>query len=300
MKIEPKIVVFFIFIGSLFTYLYLKNNWSEKFSPQNQPVLPRISVNTLEKVEFDYNSQKTILEKVGDKFVVAGEARVPADEPIVAEIIGSLNELVMGETASENKDKWSIFEVDEKAIHLRLRSSGVDYEIWIGKHGPDFQSTYLRVGPDPKTYLSPGNVRNVFLKDDYRSKIVLDIKNTQITEFTLNSAKISLKARKEDNQWKDASLGNLLDETKVNNFLNQFSPLKAEDIVLAKEVSNQSFDRPYLSIALKTGNQDSILNIIKSEHPEAYLVQRRADSLIFKVSSQTINALPKSSPDLQK
>ena len=92
-----------------------------------------------------------------------------AENAALEEILDNLKNLTLSEAVSNDKNKWPVFEVDEaKAIHLKFTISGKTSEIWIGKYGSDFTSTYLRLGTDQKTYVTYKNIRNSFLKSDYR------------------------------------------------------------------------------------------------------------------------------------
>ena len=300
MKNQSKrgLAVFIALLTLLAVYLFLRKTDLEKFSPRNREVIPTLGSQQVEKIDFTYNGRQVVIEKRDSGFIIPSQENTAADKEAVDQIINNLSRLTITEEVSFNKEKWATFEVDEKAIHVQIKALGKDYEIWIGKLGPDFQSTYLRVGSDPKTYLTNRNTRNAFLKDDYRDRTIINISPSEITAFELTYQGTTIKAEKESDQWKEKTNDVDLDGTKVNNFLSKFSPLRADDFVLS-DVS-EGFNRPYLTVYLKTNNLESTITVGTKNKEGSHYIRTSLNQNTYTLAPLAVDSFPKTSKDLQE
>lgn len=301
MKFKPSktIIVFALFLFLLAVYFFLKNSSTEKFSVKSRKAFTDITSDKIEKVQIHYSDKDTILEKRDGKFLVVSKEDAPADNQSVTAILADLTNLEIGELISTNKDKWSLFEVDNQAVNVKFTAAGKDYEIWIGKYGPDFQSNYLRVGKDPQTYLTGKNIRNDFTKSELRDLTIASINTLEIEGMELNYQDTSIKVKKDGSGWKSDSKD--VDSEKVNSFLAKFSPLKAGNLLSSKEAKEADFKNPYLTVKLVSDNkQETEITFGGKNKDGDYFTKTSLNGSIFTLSAGNITLFPKSLKDLQK
>lgn len=301
MKFKPSktIIIFALFLFLLAVYFFLKNSSAEKFSVKSRKAFPNVTSDKIEKVQIHYGDKDTILEKRDGKFLVVSLENAPADNQSVAAILADLINLEIGELVSTNNNKWSLFEVDNQAINVKFTAAGKDFEIWIGKYGPDFQSNYLRLGTDPQTYLTGKNIRNDFSKSELRDLTIMSINTLEIEELQLSYQNTVIKVKKDGSGWK--SDGKDVDSEKVNTLLSKFSPLKAGSLLGSKEAKDADFRNPYLTVKLVLNNKQETEVIFGGKNKEGdYFIKTSLNGSIFTLSAGNLTGFPKSFKDLQK
>jgi len=303
MKFKPSkaVTIFALFLILLAAYFFLKNSSSEKFSVKNRKAFPNIIGDKIEKVQIHYSDKDIILEKRDGKFLVTSLENAPADNQSVTDILGDLTNLEIGELISTNKDKWPLFEVDNQAVNVKFTVAGKDYEIWIGKYGPDFQSNYIRVGSEVQTYLIGKNIRNDFLKNELRDLTIVNLNTLEIEEIQLSYQNALIRVKKDGAGWKNENDSKEVNNEKVNTFLSKLSPLKAGNLLSSKEAKGTDFKNPYLTIKLVSSKQQETELVFGGKNKEGdYFVHTNFNGATYTLSSGNLASFPKSIKDLQK
>lgn len=270
------------------TYFFLKSSWLSKFSTKERLALPLFNPEKIEGLAINYNSRETVLEKRGEQFFIAG-GDDPADATLVGEMLTNLSQLTISEEVSRNQDNWSLFELDEKAIHLKLKKAEGEAEIWLGKSSSDFPGLYFRLGSDVKTYLSTQNIRAPFLNEDLRDKTIVRINPEDVTAFTANQSGRPQRFMKEGDRWKMEGAQMNPETTQVNDLLNQFNPFRADNLL--KSETNINFQNPRLEMKFETKSGEKTVKIsiqkIDGHHP----VMTDTGSGIFLITTSRLDEL---------
>ena len=303
MKFKPSrgVTIFALFLLLLAAYFFLNNSSSEKFSVKNRKAFPNVTVEKVEKIQIHYGDKDTILEKRDGKFLVVSLENAPADNQSVTAILGYITNMEIGELISTNKDKWPLFEVDGKAVNIKFTAALKDYEIWIGKYGADFQSNYVRIGSEAQTYLIGKNIRNDFLKSEWRDLTIVNLNTLEVEEIQLSYQNALIKVKKDGTGWKNENDSKEVDTEKVNTFLSKFSPLKAGNLLGLKEAKEANFKNPYLTIKLISNNKQETELTLGGKNKEGdYFIATSLNGTIYTLSSGNLTGFPKNIKDLQK
>lgn len=100
----------------------------------------------------------------------------PADTAQVGRFIRALAGFEPETVISTNPDRYPRYGLDSTARILTVtRTGGRSHELLLGKNGPDYQSTYVRLDDDPRVYLAQGRLTVPTDPMNWRDKTVLDI-----------------------------------------------------------------------------------------------------------------------------
>ncbi len=200
-----------------------------------------------------------------------------------------------GEVVSTKQEKYAVFEVaDTQALYIRVKDKKgkVLGELYIGKTGPDFSSTYVRAKGRDEVILTDGFLKSYFYTDfnRWRNRKIISFKPSTAVKFALYKENgDSLVITKTDTGWVFAD-GGKADSIKVNETLRYLGNLRALGFgdTLSPEVTGLQ-NPPYTVRA--TLNDGSVYTLYignKIEKPERYVVMTEGDNTVYLVSTYGI------------
>lgn len=300
-KLNSTYVLLVIFLVLLGISYFVKDHSfrNAELGEDKKIISPAITVQDIDKVEVIQNGTTTVLEHQGDIWKVASQNNFEADQDAVKSLVEeslNLNKYII---ASENKEKSEIFEVnEEKGVNIKLYSKGEEKgNFYVGKAGPDFDSTYVRLANEEIVYLSKGYVRYYFDKDDWRDLTIYDFESTDISKIALKYRNISenIFIEKKDDKWqmtqpeiKEA------DKDKTELILNTLAHLKAKDVEYAKTHKEAGFATAPLVIRLEQtdGGRKNLLIGGKIDE-DKYYAKKEEDDTIYIINKSTVDGLMK-------
>lgn len=160
--------LFLVSVSGLVLYL-LEDPFQDQFVSKKVPVF-NFKPDTIKKIEIEYLVDGLRLIREGEGWMISpmdsvlrqkiGEEKAPTEEKFAADAkkIGHLLDvfsgLDRGEAVSVNPENHGRFQVTQMGLHVRLFDEAKKIgEIVLGKQGPNFQSTYIRLGEEPQVYL---------------------------------------------------------------------------------------------------------------------------------------------------
>jgi hypothetical protein len=289
-------------------------DWQEKSSkPKN--ILAEIMVDQVSRIDINYRGTETTIEKMGDKWLVAGTKDFYLKDELVNTVQTALNESVKAEVevVSTNKDKKDEFSTtDETGARVKLmQGETVIKELLIGKTGPDFTSTYVSLDDIDETYAVKANLNNAFWRSDWYNREIFNNDSEKIDKIRFQYPTREFTVEKGEDGW-SGTLPYIfsVDEDKLRGAINVMSNLQA------REIPPQSFEgtglEKNLIIVQATGEDvDNVLmvgeakaNDVEDEEEGAeentlYYVKRGDSDNIYLITKDQRDELDKQIGDLR-
>lgn len=279
-------------------YLGLKNSEELNRRPTSQKAFREFSADRVSKIEITNKGKKTILERQGENFLVTSNGSFAADKNAIADIINNIKNLNLDELVSTNVNNHDVFEVNEKGINLK--TGGHEVEFWIGRMGPDFQSTYVRRGREALTYLTRKNIASVFSKSDYRDLTILKIETNEVTSLTLDYGIQKIKLEKEGGKWLNTVNKKELKEEVVDSVLRKLADLKGTDVFKEESAREAVFSSPYLKLTIKSQDKETELTVGNKNEEGHYFTKTNLNKNVYLLPSYAAESLPREAEKMER
>lgn len=258
----------------------------------------------VDKIEVINSGKTQELSKTGGQWLVSSAGNAKADQTAVSEFLENIKEMTKKEIASANPDKARNFEVsEEKGVQIKLyKGENQLADFFVGKAGPDFNSTYVRAANEDNVYATEGYVRMYFDKSDFRDLIILNFDKEKVSEMVIEkSGSDSVILQKKDGAWKAEWYDKFeMDEDKVNSLLSSLSKLKAKDIITDKDAAAAGLENVKDRVVIKfEDGSDEALNI-GSKSDGDYYIKRSAADTIYTLAESRIGEMLKGKDDFSK
>lgn len=168
-------------------------------------VFPALDPSAVTKLHLTGGGRTTELERRGDRWVVANEDGVPADEYFIKAALDSLVRLAPGTVVAENPDRHQAYDVaGDRAMQVTVFGPGDSNlgQFVCGRTMPDGRGFYLRYpSTSDLVMLTAPNLREAFVRSGnirgaWREKTIFKDDPRRIRGFTLtgrNGAKIEIE-----------------------------------------------------------------------------------------------------------
>ncbi len=208
-----------------------------------------------------------LVKEQGRWLVVDGFLR-PAKEEKVENLLKELATL-HGEPRAKGKKYFSRFKLNPKeALKLTLKKDGQTLvTLWVGKRGPQWESSFVRLGEGDEIYLVPLNLLAKFeiwadnptapSAKAFVDRKVLDLKAQDLKYLAYQDHQAwTLRREGEDFLFSAGKKEKKLSEDQVSTFLKKVFPLFAEELVPPEEFSTS---QGRLRYETKTGLSGELL-----------------------------------------
>ena len=150
-----------------------------------------------------------------------------ADSNAVVRLLDSLSELKLNTVVSTSPDRHGNYGVDQpSARYLTLGWADEEELLLVAEQGPDFSSSYVRLGETPAVYSSsrialPANA------DLFRDKTLINLTPYTVRAVDISAPDFAYRAESGPEGWALAD-GTPLDSVSVSSWLRRFSPLRMD------------------------------------------------------------------------
>ncbi len=233
------------------------------------------------------------LLKEGEHWVIISDFRKPAKEGTVQEFLETFADL-SGEERAQGQKYFSRFGVDEKnGLHIVFEKDGeVLSHFIVGKRGPWWESSFVRLEGGKKIYLVPVNLLakleiwdespSLPKEEAFLDLEVLALPLEEIKELSFKAPNISWSLHLEGENYifeKDSQKKKLSSE-EGKNFLRRLFPLLAEGIVPPDQFQKPSATLNYL---LRTGQKGQLFFQCQKEN-----CLLKKGEFVFKVKKENL------------
>lgn len=263
-----------------------------------------INLNDVDKIEINSNGKKQELAKTSGEWIVSSSGNLKADRDDVNVLLDEAKKIKKSNTVSKNPDNKASFGVDESGTEVKFFKGDEQLaDIFIGKSGSDFNSTYVRAAGDDNVYAAEGLIEHYFNVEDFRDLAIFNFDKEKVAEIKLEQAgKDAVILQKKDGAWKAQWYDKFnMDEDKVQTLLNFLSDLSANDIIQDKDAAAAGLDalKTKGTVKFEDGSEEALIIGNKLESGN-YYAKRAAAGAIYTVSEYTVEQLQKGKDDFAK
>lgn len=297
----------------------------EKKVEEESVLFPEFDAGRVSSIELKTKERKVILNKEGDKWLVATADNYPADQEAVQKMLDTAKELKSSLTASKSADKHAQFEVDEvNAVGVAMlgeREGDVEAQLYVGKMGADYMSTYIRKADQDTILLANGYLKSVFDKGvrGWRDRTIFDFEADQVQKLTLLSqenGEIVVEAKQEGG-WQIISpeISPAKDD-EMDSILQEVSKLSADDFAEKKEpaekandeaeeeqpsdpIKEYKLDDPQSQITVDLKDGTARILLVGDLSGQQHYVMREGKDTIFMLSKSKLDRIFKKLEDLK-
>lgn len=236
---NKKLLYILIALGLIFLLTQLFNQKKERSFKSELVAVDTSSVTRLILNPHSEGQKEIILERVGQQWTAEqGGLKVPAAGGAVESILRELVSIKVKSIATQSKDRWKEYEIEDSTGSRVQAFSGnkklIDF--YSGKFGFNPQAnsmiSYIRINGEPQVYSVDGFQSMSFnpVFSNFRDKSLLQIKENEVTQIKMNQGGAVQILNKTNQRW---SLdGNLIADTlAVPGYLQGIQNLSGTDIV---------------------------------------------------------------------
>ena len=143
-------------LAALLAVAYASGAFERDPSTVDVPVVD-IPADRLNRIELS-GAVAVVLVRADSAWQVIEPSRVAADSAVVARLVRSLGELGLASVVSTNPDRHARYGLDSTATRVQVFWEGGSTALTVSKRGPDWRSSYVRLGDAPEVYATRSRV----------------------------------------------------------------------------------------------------------------------------------------------
>lgn len=220
-------------LGVLLLIAYISGAFSSDFAEMDVPSFD-IEADQIEQLAITNDAGPAItLVKQNEQWTITSPLESPADSIALTRLTDNLSQLELESVVSSNPDRYENYGVTESAQQLSVTADGKEQTLFIGNQGPDYGSIYLRLGDDPRVFLTNGRLNAPGDLDAWRDKTILQLPVSGIEQVEVVGPTESYVVRTSPNGWEIETNAQVLpaDSAGVERWLGRFAALKGMGFV---------------------------------------------------------------------
>ncbi len=286
-----------VFVVLLLVALVAENPFGGKKRSEPPLLFPGFDSTSVAFIEVTTPSDTTRLAKSGDLWRVTTHGDYPADPKAVGDLIARVQGLRREEIASRQAGKHSLFQVDGQIVQTRFL--GPDEtpmaHLFVGKSGPGYSGSYVRVSDSDDVILVSGYIRGTFDKGPrgWRDRAIFDVDQNTILRFRMERADTLVTVGTEDKiRWYVGEPDSVEARmSSVDMILRTFSKLMADDFDPDVSLEDAGLDEPWGTFTAHTEDGTDLVLLVGADDSGSRWVKRSDRGMIFKVRTYHIQNL---------
>ncbi len=201
-----------------------------------------------------------------------------ADQQKVKNLISSFAETKLIAPLSSNPEKQDLFGVDSAADKFSFDGK----TFFVGKVGPDFQTTYLRQEGDNQVNIFSGLLSSSVNAsiNEFRNKDVFKIETKKVKSVEVKNQSETFIIVRDSSNWSVDGLK--IDDDKMNPFTSSLFDLTGDEIVDTLNTEKFSSLIRSFSVSVLSDKKETI-NFYKVPEKTAYIVNREGSNRIYSI-----------------
>jgi hypothetical protein len=186
----------------------------------------------VDRLEIASPNGRIVLAREGGTWMIAEPIRYKADRVAVGTAVGMAGRMTITALASSNPQKQGVFQVDSNATLVRVFEKETEKAaVRIGKAGPAYTQTYVRLEGSDDVYLVDGSLSWTFVKPtrDWRDRSIFTTTQDSIRSVRFQYGDTTFVLSRADTLWRVD--GAPVDQGRVDGFLAALSSFATDDFV---------------------------------------------------------------------
>jgi hypothetical protein len=191
MKLKIEYIILAVVILGLSAYLLTRQTDRTLYQ---LPQLTPVAAKSISRIEINGPEGAIVLDRADDGWTI-GERKYPADRAKISRMLETISGLSLTAMVSESGDYVRYDLTDEDKISVTAWAGATaERQFDIGKAGPSFRHTFVKLAGDERVYQAGNNFRNVFEQgvEDLRDKVVLSFAASDVREIRLTEGEEDL------------------------------------------------------------------------------------------------------------
>jgi hypothetical protein len=196
-----------------------------------------------------------------------------------------------GELVASNPDNHARMGVAaDSTWTLSWDVDGTTHTLLVGKSGPRYGTTYIRLPDQDGVYLMEAQLRTEVGKSagDWRSKRVVAVDTTEVKRVEITRGKDRFALVRGDSAWMVAG-GDTAKSAAVHDLMEEIHDLKAQDFVAPGD-SLAALPQEASVVVLSPKN-DTLAALTLSEGTGDRWLRERGDSVVYKISGWRVDRI---------
>lgn len=224
MKLKKEYVILAVVIVGLSIYLLTRQTDRTLY---RLPQLPPVSAKSITRIDINGPEGMISLNKTDDDWTI-GEQKYPADRAKVSRMLTAISDLSLTAMMSESEDYVRYDLSDKNKISVKAWAGTTpERNFDIGKVGPSFRHTFVKLAGDTNVYQAQNNFRTAFEQgvEDLRDKVVLSFAASDIQEIRLTKGTETMTLARHEAPLAETETG---EKEEGDTTKETSSPLKAK------------------------------------------------------------------------
>ena len=293
MKVKIGLLVVLAILVAIFAILRLGVDRAGR----ENPLYPGFVPETVARISIDGKERETVIEKVGNEWLVVSEDSFPAEAGVVDAMLDKITGFSRKDIISSNPEKQALYQVDASGIGVEVGTSDgtTAASFVIGKAGPDYQSTYVRdIGSDD-VILAPGYLPQAFERGNrsWQDKTVYELQADEILEVDIKRPDGTIVLlRDQTGEWFISRPESIAaDRNTVSRLARTLGRLRCDDFAGKTTLPEFGLSVPDSSLWFRTaGAEHEIAFGSRDESGRVYAKTTTSD-IIYLLSAHRVGAL---------
>lgn len=294
MKPKNTLIAFVILIILVAVWLVIDQPFKEDVTTEDKVelVFPDFDQQQLKKMEIvSSGTTSQLLPDLNGVWTILDEDKsFPADAKAVETMLTKIKELKKADIVSTNPDKQNIYQVDAQGTEVKLYYDDADprYHFFIGKNGPDFFSTFVRLDGQNEVFLVPEYLKSHFDKTPktWKDRTLIAVEKERLTSLRIEKGDGSvLEFKKTGASWNITQpQESPADTQKVERLLNSLARYVATDYAEVLDPPDYGFEKPSMKlvVGLDDGTTKTVL-LGKEKDTTGYYAKTEDRDWVFVV-----------------
>ena len=197
MKLKKEIIILAVIILALSMYLFTRQTDRTLY---DLPQLPPVPAQSITRIDIAGPDGTLSLNRADDAWTI-GEQKFPADRAKVSQMLDVISDLSLTSLASESGDDIRYELSDDKKLAVTAWAGAKpEREFAVGKVGPSFRHTFVKLAGDAKIYQARDNFRDTFAQsvEDLRDKAVFSFAASDVQRIELTTGQQTLTLARQE------------------------------------------------------------------------------------------------------
>lgn len=285
-----------VFAALVVLVLVVERPWSGGSRDEAPSLYPDFEAGRIDRIHVTDKGETVNLIRQDARWIIDGAYPLPADTSAINRALASVGEFTTDQIASENTEKFAVYEVDSAGAEVKLFAGGDEptVDLILGKSTPEM-GTYFRPSDANKVYASPDRVRSLFARParSWQDRKVFDVEQAEISRLVVERGDSTIVFEKgADDAW---ALKEPLDfpvkQTEMDQLLRGICKLVANAFPdTAVSAEEAGFEDPMLKVSAERVDGSGIELIVGKQGEDGMYLARAADrDWVYKLAKYRID-----------